>query len=139
MKIEMQNVNALILREKDWSVHFTKRNDDLTKVLRDVLGIEDATVIETNNKVITYAVTGKNKLKHISVSEVIVETMLYLSKINNVKTKFRINHETEGTSYTLRLTTVCRKSLSKVTSNVWLDVVVDGYFTYLSLVKEGKI
>ena len=27
MKIEMQNVNALILREKDWSVHFTKRND----------------------------------------------------------------------------------------------------------------
>ena len=116
-----------------------KRNDDLTKVLRDVLSMENATVIETNDKVITYAVAGKNKLKHITVSEVIVDTMLYLSKLDNVKTKFRINNETEGTSYTLRLTTVCRKSLSKVTSNIWLDVVVDGYFTYLSLVKEGKI
>ena len=116
-----------------------KRNEELTVILRNALSIENSTVVEVNTKTISYVIAGKNKVKHISVSDVIVDTMLYLSKLNDVKTKFRINNEIDGISYTLRFTTLCKKPLYKITTDVWLDTVVKGYFTYLELVKEGKI
>lgn len=59
MKIEMQNVNALVLREKDWSVHLTKRNDgsimlDLVSKYRNG---QELTLVENSYNLNTLEVT----------------------------------------------------------------------------------